>query len=164
MHVSNYLNSGVIVMNLDYWRKHDIQNKVLTYILDNRDRIIYPDQDALNVILKDTRMELPIIYNVAHYLFYKNIDNIPGDRYAEIKEARESPVIFHYMGPTKPWSLGNYIPGNELFLKYQELAGWRYVVIQKHFFKRLVYTLFPFYRKKAWEDKTYVDGWEKYYK
>ena len=163
-HVSNYLNSGVIVMNLDYWRKHDIQNKVLTYILDNRDRIIYPDQDALNVILKDTRMELPIIYNVAPYLFYKNIDNIPGDRYAEIKEARESPVIFHYMGPTKPWSLGNYIPGNELFLKYQELSGWRHIVIQKHFFKRLVYTLFPFYRKKAWEDKTYVDGWEKYYK
>ena len=163
-HVSNYLNSGVIVMNLDYWRKYDIQNKVLTYILDNRDRIIYPDQDALNVILKDARMELPIIYNVAPYLFYKNIENIPGDRYAEIKEARESPVIFHYMGPTKPWSLGNYIQGNELFLKYQGLSGWRHVVIQKHFFKRLVYTLFPFYRKKAWEDKTYVDGWEKYYK
>ena len=159
-----YLNSGVIVMNLDYWRKHDIQNKVLTYIVDNRDKIIYPDQDALNVILKDARMELPIIYNVAPYLFYKNIENIPGDRYAEIKEARESPVIFHYMGPTKPWSLGNYIPGNELFLKYQELSGWRHIVIQKHFFKRLLYTLFPFYRKKAWEDKTYIDGWEKYYK
>lgn len=159
-----YLNSGVIVMNLDYWRKHVIQNKVLTYIIDNRDRIIYPDQDALNVILKDARMELPIIYNVAPYLFYKNIENIPGDRYEEIKEARESPVIFHYMGPTKPWSLGNYIPGNELFLKYQELSGWRHIVIQKHFFKRLLYTLFPFYRKKAWENKTYIDGWEKYYK
>lgn len=147
-HVSNYLNSGVIVMNLDYWRKHDIQNKVLTYIVDNRDKIIYPDQDALNVILKDERIELLIKYNVAPYLFYKNIENIPGDRYAEIKEARESPVIFHYMGPTKPWSLGNYIPGNELFLKYQELSGWRHIVIQKHFFKRLLYTLFPFYRKR----------------
>ena len=118
----------------------------------------------MNVILKDERKELPIKYNVTPFHLYRKLEYFPENRHAEIMEARESPMIFHYMGPTKPWSLGNYIPGNELFLKYQGLSGWRHVVIQKHFFKRLVYTLFPFYRKKAWEDKTYVDGWEKYYK
>ena len=163
-HVSNYLNSGVIVMNLDYWRKHDIQNKVLTYIIDNRDRIIYPDQDALNVILKDERKELPIKYNVTPYHLYRKLEYFPGNRHAEIMEARESPMIFHYMGPTKPWSLGSYIPGKELFLKYQNISGWHYVVIQKSLCKRILYTLFPVLYKKAWENKTYIDGWEKFYK
>ena len=160
----NYLNSGVIVMNLDYWRKHDIQNKVLTYIIDNRDRIIYPDQDALNVILKDERKELPIKYNVTPYHLYRKLEYFPGNRHAEIMEARVSPMIFHYMGPTKPWSLGSYIPGKELFLKYQNISGWHYVVIQKSLCKRILYTLFPVLYKKAWENKTYIDGWEKHYK
>ena len=79
-------------------------------------------------------------------------------------EARESPMIFHYMGPAKPWSLGSYIPGKELFLKYQNISGWHYVVIQKSLCKRILYTIFPVLKKNAWEDKTYIDGWEKYYK
>ena len=163
-HVSNYLNSGVIVMNLDYWRKHDVQNRLLSYIIDKGNELIYNDQDALNVILNDERRQLSARYNVTPYYFHRNLDNYPKEMHEEIREARIDPVVFHYLGPIKPWSLGCYLPGKKLFMKYQGLSGWRHVVIQKHFFKRLVYTLFPFYRKKAWEDKTYVDGWEKYYK
>lgn len=161
---SNYLNSGVIFMNLDYWRKHNIQNKVLTYIVNNRDKIIYPDQDALNVILNDERIELPIKYNVTPYHLYRNLEYFPENRHLEITEARESPVIFHYMGPTKPWSLGGDVPGKELFLKYQHISGWNYVVIQKYVFKRILYIIFPLLKKKAWENKTYIDGWYNYYK
>ena len=159
-----YLNSGVILMNLEYWRKHNIQTIVLAYILENGDSLIYPDQDALNVILKDERKELPIKYNVAPYHFYINLENFPKDKYAEIASARKSPVIFHYLGTTKPWSIGSYIPGKELFLRYQRISGWRHIVIQKHFFKRLLYMLCPNFKKKAWENKTYIDGWENYYK
>ena len=126
--------------------------------------MIYNDQDALNVILDDERKQLSARYNVTPYYFHRNLDNYPKEMHEEIREARIDPVVFHYLGPIKPWSLGCYLPGKKLFMKYQGLSGWRHVVIQKHFFKRLVYTLFPFYRKKAWEDKTYVDGWEKYYK
>ncbi len=158
----HYLNSGVIVMNLDYWRKHNIQNRLLSYIAEKSSIIIYPDQDALNVVLKDELIELPIEYNVTPYHFYKHPDNFPTDRYEEIAEARKSPVIFHYMGPTKPWSLGCYVPGKALFMKYQKLSGWHHTVIQKHFYKRLLYTLCPALGKKAWENKTYIDGWEEY--
>lgn len=159
-----YLNSGVIVMNLDYWRRHNIQKEVLAYIVKNRDRIIYPDQDALNVVLKNEHKELPMKYNITPFHFYKNLEHFPKDRYEEIAEARRSPVIFHYIGTIKPWSLGSYVPGKELFLKFQRLSGWRHIVIQKHLFKRLLYTLCPSYWKKAWENKTYIDGWENYYK
>ena len=158
-----YLNSGVIVMNLDYWRKHDVQNRLLSYIVDKGNELIYNDQDALNVILKDERRQLPVKYNVTPHHFLKNSDNYPKEMHEEIREARIVPIIFHFLGKIKPWSLGCYVPGKQLFKKYQKASGWWHCTIQKHVFKRIIYTLFPNIKKKAWENKTYIDNWENYY-
>ena len=158
-----YLNSGVIVMNLDYWRKHDVQNRLLSYIVDLGNELIYNDQDALNVILQDERRQLPVKYNVTPYHYHKNLDNYPKEMHEEIREARIDPVVFHYLGPVKPWSLGCYLPGKKLFMKYQKASGWWHCTIQKHVFKRIIYTLIPQMKKKAWENKTYIEGWENFY-
>ena len=160
---NNYLNSGVIVMNLDYWRKHDVQNRLLSYIIDKGNELIYNDQDALNVILQDERRQLPVKYNVTPHYFLKNPDNYPKEMHEEIRDARINPIIFHFLGKIKPWSLGCYLPGKELFMKYQKASGWRHFTIEKYVFKRIVYTLFPNIKKKAWENKTYIDNWEKFY-
>ena len=157
---NNYLNSGVIIMNLDYWRKHDVQNRLLSYIIDKGNELIYNDQDALNVILHDERRQLPVKYNVTPYYFKRNLDNCPKEMREEIREARIDPVVFHYTGPVKPWSLGCYVPGKKLFMKYQKASGWRHFTIQKYVFKRIIYTLIPQMKKKAWENKTYIEGWE----
>ena len=160
---NNYLNSGVIIMNLDYWRKHDVQNRLLIYIIDKGNELIYNDQDALNVILGDERRQLPSKYNVTPHYFLKNPENYPKEMQEERQEAIIDPVIFHYLGPVKPWSLGCYLPGKKLFMKYQKASGWRHFTIEKYVFKRIVYTLFPNIKKKAWENKTYIDNWEKFY-
>ena len=160
---NNYLNSGVIVMNLDYWRKHDVQNRLLSYIIDKGKELIYNDQDALNVILQKERWQLPVKYNVTPYYFNRNLDNYPKEMHEEIREARINPIIFHFLGNIKPWSLGCYVPGKKLFMKYQKESGWRHFIIEKYVFKRIVYTLFPNIKKKAWENKTYIDNWEKFY-
>ena len=160
---NNYLNSGVIVMNLDYWRKHDVMKRLLAYISDKGNELIYNDQDSLNVILHDERRQLPVKYNVTPHYFLKNPDNYPKEMHEEIRDARINPIIFHFLGKIKPWSLGCYLPGKELFMKYQKASGWRHFTIEKYVFKRIVYTLFPNIKKKAWENKTYIDNWEKFY-
>lgn len=160
---NNYLNSGVIVMNLDYWRKHDVQNKLLSYIINKGNELKYNDQDALNAILQDERRQLPVKYNVTPYYFKRNLDNYPKEMHEEIRDARIDPVVFHYLGPVKPWSLGCYLPGKQLFKKYQKASGWRHCTIKKHVLKRIVYTLFPIIKKKGWEDKTYIEGWNSFY-
>ena len=160
---NNYLNSGVIVMNLDYWRKHDVQNRLLSYIIDKGKELIYNDQDALNVILQKERWQLPVKYNVTPYYFNRNLDNYPKEMHEEIREARINPIIFHFLGNIKPWSLGCYVPGKKLFMKYQKESGWRHFIIEKYVFKRIIYTLVPKIKKKAWENKTYIDNWEKFY-
>lgn len=157
---NNYLNSGVIVMNLDYWRKHDVQNRLLSYIIDKGNELIYNDQDALNAILQYERRQLSARYNVTPYHYHKNLEYYPAELREEIHKSRLDPIIFHYLGPTKPWSLGCYLPGKDLFKKYQKASGWRHFTIQKHVFKRIFYTLFPQMKKKAWENKTYIEGWE----
>lgn len=159
-----YLNSGVIVMNLEYWRKHDVQNRVLTFIEENGMNLIYFDQDALNVTLQNERRKLPLKYDCTPYHLLRNLDNFPSEIHEEIRKARITPTIFHYMGPTKPWSLGSYVPGKELFKKYQRLSGWRHYAINKLLFKRILYTLIPKLKEKAWENKTYIEGWENFYK
>ena len=155
-----YLNVGVIVMNLDYWRNHDVQNRLLEYILDKGNELIYNDQDALNVILQKERIQLPVKYNVTPYHYNKNLEYYPAVLREEIHKSRLNPIIFHYLGPTKPWSFGCYLPGKKLFIKYQKTSGWRHFTIQKHVFKWVIYTLFPNIKKKAWENKTYIEGWE----
>ena len=159
-----YLNSGVIVMNLEYWRKHNVQNRVLSFIEDNGKDLIYFDQDALNVTLQNERRKLPIKYDCTPYHLLRNLDNFPSEIHEAIRKARIAPTIFHYMGPTKPWSLGSYVPGKELFKKYQRLSGWRHYAINKLLFKRILYTLIPKMKEKAWENKTYIEGWERLYK
>ena len=160
---NNYLNSGVIVMNLDYWRKHDVMKRLLAYISDKGNELIYNDQDSLNAILHDERRQLPVKYNVTPHYFLKNPDNYPKEMHEEIRDARINPIIFHFLGKIKPWSLGCYLPGKELFMKYQKASGWRHFTIEKYVFKRIVYTLFPNIKNKAWENKTYIDNWEKFY-
>ena len=158
-----YLNAGVMVMNLDYWRENDIRNKLLSFIVEKGSKLTYLDQDALNVILQNERRQLPVKNNVTPYYFHKNLDNYPKEMHEEIREARIDPVVFHYLGPVKPWSLGCYLPGKKLFMKYQKASGWRHFTIQKHVFKWIIYTLFPNIKKKAWENKTYIEGWENFY-
>ena len=159
-----YLNSGVILMNLDYWRKHDVQNRIFSYILEKGDKLIYNDQDALNSILQNEHEELHIKYNFSYYYFHRLIGVLYKEKIHEIIEARDNPIIFHYFGPLKPWSLGAYLPGKELFIKYQKLSGWNYKIIQKNIFRRIVFTLVPSLKAQMWENKAYIDGWENYYK
>ena len=159
-----YLNSGVILMNLDYWRKHDVQNRIFSYILEKGDKLIYNDQDALNSILQNEHKVLHIKYNFSYYYFHRLIGVLYKEKIHEIIEARDNPIIFHYFGPLKPWSLGAYLPGKELFIKYQKLSGWNYKIIQKNIFRRIVFTLVPSLKSQMWENKAYIDGWENYYK
>ena len=159
-----YLNSGVILMNLDYWRKHDVQNRIFSYILEKGDKLIYNDQDALNSILQNEHEELHIKYNFSYYYFHRLIGVLYKEKIHEIIEARDNPIIFHYFGPLKPWSLGAYLPGKELFIQYQNLSCWNYKIIQKNIFRRIVFTLVPSLKSQMWENKAYIDGWENYYK
>lgn len=135
-----YFNSGILLINLAYWRSHDITTQTLNYIRDFPEKCIYWDQDALNYVLQDVKKYLPIKCNV-QTTYYHPIEKLLIDRYywEEIERSVRNPLILHYSSPDKPWLFGCTHPYRTEFIKYLHMTQWRlirltppfYVVVKK---------------------------------
>lgn len=117
-----YFNAGMLLINLDYWRRNDIAHKCLNYILENPEKCKYNDQDALNVILnKHITTVSPTFnfqegwYNPISHIFYhyKKIE--------VINTVKNNPVIVHFNTETKPWHNDCLNPWTEEYLSYAQL-------------------------------------------
>lgn len=107
-----YVCAGVMLMNLDYWREHDIANQVVRWGRDNNDRIQFPDQDSINYICRNAKILLPLKYDIVDGFFH---DDYYYQHYPrELRECVESPVIIHYAGQA-PWvvELSNHLLQDE---------------------------------------------------
>lgn len=119
-----YINSGVILFNLDYWRKYSLSEECLSYISENNEKVIFHDQDTLNAVLHETIKLLPITYNfqtgfmLTHY-------SLGEDMKKEIEKAVYTPKIIHYTGYGKPWHFHSQHPYARRFIYYRDLSIWK---------------------------------------
>ena len=120
---NGYFGAGVLLINVDYWRKNNIQQKTLDFVFKNKEICVWHDQDALNKILNGTVKFCHIKYNVYEHL-YENENNYPALFNNEIKEAIENPVIIHFCSGRKPWTFESRCPFTATWLKlYKQLFG-----------------------------------------
>ena len=63
-----YICAGVLMMNINYWRKANILEKVLDYGKTYLDKTLLPDIDAINVICQEAKV---IIWGNVSYGFWK---------------------------------------------------------------------------------------------
>ncbi|HBP09771.1 MAG TPA: hypothetical protein DD629_06175 [Treponema sp.] len=111
-----YFNSGVILINLEYWRKNDFQNKTLNYIFSNKEKCLWHDQDALNVTLAGTVDFADFKYNLTQpFLFDKNQLKIDSKYYPKIDSAIKTPCLIHYCATYKPWHIECNSPFKKLW-------------------------------------------------
>jgi len=120
-----YFNSGVLLMDLPLWAQHNITAHVQKYLITHRNhssKCKYPDQDALNTVLQETRHSLPLAWNAyACYRWFPPHELSPAQR-----AAITDPGIIHFTGPEKPW-LANYSPPyRKQYQHYAQLAGIRF--------------------------------------
>lgn len=101
--MKKYVCCGVLLMNLDYWRKHNIADLIMDWARNNNDRIKFPDQDAINYICQDTKILLPLKYGILNCFFYAK-EFLDNEFLPEIKECISNPVIIHYAGQN-PWKI-----------------------------------------------------------
>lgn len=120
----SYFNSGVLLINLDYWRTYYIQDKIVNYILINQNRLIFIDQDALNAVLHDQKKWLPFKWNMQDG-FFRIKRKIRKEAWPELDEAIKDPIIVHYTGGKKPWDYKSVHPYKLDFYKYQKLTDWK---------------------------------------
>jgi lipopolysaccharide biosynthesis glycosyltransferase len=162
---AGYFNSGVLLLNLDYWRKHSIQNQVLNYASTTTCELKYPDQDVLNYVLRDQKRFLPMKFNVQEGYFFKK-PYIARSMWSELHDAISHPSIMHYTGGglLKPWVKGSAVPGKIFFEKYAALSGWgdglyKPMPLKEKIFKYMRCKVL----KRAERSTRYIDGWESMY-
>lgn len=117
---SKYFNAGVLLIDMVKWREENISAKCMQLLIDYPEIITLNDQDALNFILKDRWVQIPVHWNTTTFLF--------TDRHRfmnkKIKLALKSPSIIHYTTGNKPWFTHMHHPAQDFFIKYWEKSPW----------------------------------------
>lgn len=122
---NKYFNAGVLVLNLDKWRKDDITNKIMNYLRLYKEHVLWLDQDGLNAILPGKWGELDPGWNVVTMLYrYKSWKDSPFDK-ETYDRLIKSPYIVHFTEEKKPWHHYNKHPKRQLFLDYLNLTLWK---------------------------------------
>ncbi len=122
----SYLNSGVIFFHIENWAKHQCSEKLLSMLKSASKIYLNPDQDYLNLILKDNSIILSPRYNLqpSHMVFSTKsyFRNYPSSHYyseQEISASVKNPVILHtyrFCGQF-PWHKNSIHPQVKLWRK-----------------------------------------------
>jgi len=129
-----YYNSGVILVDLNNWKKHNCENRIVEHVKEHG-QYGTVDQDVLNVELKEEIYTLPMAYNVqpihlvysikTYFRNYKMKDCYYTKQ--EIEEAVNKPIVLHflrYIGES-PWHKDNVHPASDAFDSYLKLTPWK---------------------------------------
>lgn len=120
---NGYAAAGVLLINVDWWRKNNVQKKTLDFVQKHKELCKWHDQDALNKVLNGTIKFCRIKYNTYEQLF-ENGNNYPQSFDDEIKEATENPMIIHFCSGRKPWTKESRCPFTSTWLRlYRVIFG-----------------------------------------
>ena len=127
---AKYFNAGVMVLDLDRWRREDVAGRAVAYLRAHHDEVILWDQEGLNAALHGRWGELDPRWN----------QNAGGGRPAllpppapprrgHLPPRGRGPWIVHYCGSLKPWTLHETgDPARARFFRHLDAtawAGWR---------------------------------------
>ena len=133
-----YFNAGVLLINLDYWRKQQVVNSLIEYINKYPERIAFEDQDVMNVVLKDAKKPLHPKFNFQTDMLRRTPCFYYWKYEDEVKEAIADPVIIHFTTREKPWHA--YVrfphPFRSTYYKYQNQTIWKGVKIENRNLKK----------------------------
>jgi lipopolysaccharide biosynthesis glycosyltransferase len=115
---AKYLNSGVLVMDVEMWRKEGITEKIFDYLQANHEYVIWHDQDGLNAILAQRWGELEKKWN---WRVDCGQQVAPGQWDAYLGSLMNNASIIHFASFYKPWHRGIVHPSVSLFAT--ELIG-----------------------------------------
>ncbi len=119
-----YFNAGVLLMNLKYFRKHDVMTRCFQVIKDIPERLLFHDQDTLNVVLEQECINIHPRFNLQTGFLFTTV-SFDKDTQKQIREAIEAPVIIHFTGYNKPWQENSSTPFVPFFRHYKEISLWK---------------------------------------
>lgn len=120
-----YFNAGVLLINLKYWREHQVIHQFCDYVKRYPERLHCHDQDVLNVLFKEAKLELPFRYNILNeYCFALPYSLVSWEYDNQIQAAQTHPAIIHFTCIPKPWYKNCKHPYKKVFDAYQAKSPW----------------------------------------
>ena len=127
-----YHNAGILLMDLEAWRREGVQARLLQYYADKGGNLFACDQDVLNGALKGRIKCLPPQFNFPTnywYFRYETLRKVSAS-YNQISRqqfeaAKRRPVVIHYMGDERPWIAGNRNRFRKYYEVYLARTPWR---------------------------------------
>jgi|GEM_PF-217169 len=105
---AKYFNAGVLLINLDKWRKEKISEKIIKFLKENKKYVNFEDQYGLNAILWNRWKELDPLWN-----------------HRPSKDLTEYLCIIHYIKGERADSLRCRQKFRDLFYHYVDMTAWK---------------------------------------
>jgi lipopolysaccharide biosynthesis glycosyltransferase len=120
-----YFNSGVLLFNLERMRSDDCGETLRRLASERGHELLWPDQDALNLVLGGRRVPLHPRWNCMNSVmtFEAAAEVFDADT---VEEARRRPGIRHFEGPgdNKPWHYLSDYPLRERYFEHRRATPW----------------------------------------
>lgn len=101
-----YINSGVMLMNLERLRREQDPEEVFSFIERHHSTLILPDQDVISALYGSKIYALDTYrYNMSERLYQHHA---AFEKDLDLEWVAKNAVIIHYCGRNKPWK-ENYI-------------------------------------------------------
>jgi lipopolysaccharide biosynthesis glycosyltransferase len=105
-----YFNSGVLAIDVAWWRGQQVGERAGNFVLQFRDELEFPDQDALNAVLYDAWCPLDSRWNVcpafiAHEIVssHAELSHLRSAGLEKFEESEAAASVLHFVGSKKPW-------------------------------------------------------------
>lgn len=95
-----YFNAGIMLINLDMWRKSNIEDLFFKNTEKIYEKIVFVDQDVINFTLNGKVKFIDLKWNVQQTSYTMTKKSISKEA---IENAISNPCIIHFSGHIKPW-------------------------------------------------------------
>ncbi|PWL71984.1 MAG: glycosyltransferase family 8 protein [Clostridiales bacterium] len=130
-----YLQAGILLINLKYWRENGVQLKFMDFIVKYHGKTPYVDQGVINGVLSRKVLPFDIRYNAYTVLFDFSYPQLlkyrkPHNFYTkqQVETAKKSPAIVHFSASflsLRPWIQGSTHPYTGEWLRFKDMSPWK---------------------------------------
>lgn len=146
-----YLNTGVLLINMDKYKKFNMVEKCIEFSKDNYDKLTWADMDVINGVIKGNFKEIPHEWNLCSAFFGKyHASEFYDISREELNKIMLNKKIIHFT-THKPWFYSTYHPLQYLYWFYLNQTEWKDYVypdkniqsLQKKLYTYVSYNLPP---------------------
>ena len=118
---ARYYNSGVLLINLQLWRRSSIGRRALEFCRRHPESITYGDQCAINYAVAGHVRTLGKKWNFQTYDF----EQMRQKGYVRLTQHEaKTAAIIHFTAESKPWHAASIHPMRRLYIKQAKQLGW----------------------------------------